>query len=136
MYDRPPGSSASGRDALRRAVDIALTVAAQTEWLAGRPTIVPVIARELDVPPHIRGVATNAHNLADHLDQALEADMLVQHQDSDVVDVVSEVAARCRSFARRWSDSTDVDAARFNEEVARLRHDVDTALGSLAQQRA
>jgi hypothetical protein len=136
MYDRPPGRSASGRDALRRAVDIALTVAAQTEWLAGRPTIVPVIAPELDVPPHIQGVATNAGILADHLDQALEADMLVQHQDSDVVDVVSAVAARCRSFAQRWSASTDADAAQFNDEVAQLRRNVDTALGSLAPQRA
>jgi hypothetical protein len=133
MYDRPLADGAGGVVAWRRAraIDIALTVAAQTEWLAGRPTIVPIVAPELDVSAHIRAVAVNANHLAEGLARTLQSDTLVQHQDSDVVDAVSDAVAKCRLFAHRWSSSQHTDTQRFNDDVAHLRHDVDQVMRSL-----
>jgi hypothetical protein len=131
MYDRPPDDDGSGASVLRRAVDIALTVAAQTEWLAGRPMIVPIVAPGLDVPGHIRIVAANANRLADQLCGTLTSDLLVQHHNSDVVDIVSDVAMTCRLFADQWSSTPDADADRFNDDVLYLRQHVDRKIRSL-----
>jgi hypothetical protein len=131
MYDRPPSDGASRVNALKRAVDIALTVAAHTEWLACRPMIAPILVPELNVPVHIRNVAANTTRLADNLGRTLTADTLLRHQDSDVVDAVAAVATKCRSFAHRWSNPSDTDTKRFNDDVAQLRHDIDQSIHAI-----
>jgi hypothetical protein len=114
-------------------VDIALTVIVQTEWLASRPTIAPIIAPNLDRPRHVHLVTANVRRLADHIDRALEADPLVRRHTSVVVDAALIAAMKCRLFVNRWSRRSDPDSERFNEEVRQLRQGVDDVMRSLTQ---
>jgi hypothetical protein len=128
VYDRPPNTGA----VRQRAVDIALTVIVQTEWLVSRPTIVPILAPNLDKPTHVHLVTDNVRRLADHIDRALEADPLVRRHTSEVVDAALIAAVDCRLFVNRWSRRLDTDSERFNEEVRQLRQRVDEVMRSLS----
>ncbi|MEV4319676.1 hypothetical protein [Actinocrispum sp. NPDC049592] len=132
MYDRPPNVGTARVDVRQRAVDIALTVIMQTEWLASRPTIVPIVAAGLDRPRHVHLVTNNVRRLADHIDRALEADPMVRRHTSEVVDAALVAAVTCRLFVNRWSRRQDADTERFNEDVQHLKHQVDEVLNALA----
>jgi hypothetical protein len=131
MYDRRHRGIASDTSAARRAVDSALAVIVQTEWLASRPTIPLIVTPDLDVPSHVRKVAFNVHRLANDLDRALEDDE-VRHHQSSIVDAIFVIAVQCRLFVSRWAVADRVEASRFNVELRSLRNGVDKVLRSMA----
>lgn len=131
VYDSPYDTRVSGAQARRHAVDVALAVMVQTEWLASRPLIPPIVTAELDVPIQVRDVVRHVCHLADDLDHILESDTTLRHHNSDVVDALFRIAVRCRLFAMEWSGTQDIDADTFNDALRALRREVDQVVYSL-----
>jgi hypothetical protein len=128
MHNRPHGT---GTEARRHAVDMAVVVMLQTAWLASRPMILPIVTTELDVPFQVETVVRNVSHLADGLDRILESDTTLRRHHSDVVDVLFVVAMNCRLFAIQWSETPDARADTFNDDLRRLRREVDLVVPSL-----
>jgi hypothetical protein len=112
-------------------VNTALAVMVETEWLASRPTIPPIVAVGIDIAKHVRTVVRNVIHLADNLDRILESDITMRRHQSDVVDAAYIIAVDCRLFAIQWAAKQTADAEEFNANLRRLRLAVDFAVRSV-----